>query len=257
MNLKDVATAWSRKLSKNSAAEDAPNLERRALSIAAVSAAPLLKSGFRIEHKDITDSKTATRRGKADSVRLVAPRDCFIVKLVMLDGSDAKKGDLLASLDTENEDNALDRLALAENFLTLQERAISDEQLEIRRMILRSTVETAKTYVIHARRMSLIKANEEQAGTIELGTTDLSRTTAVRAEAEWERAKIALDLFEFNSVQAAKKLEFIRAQLDSEKVRYKKQRERMFLRSPIDGTVKINSFEGAYLPKGTVVIEIV
>jgi hypothetical protein len=196
--------------------------------------------------------------------RIAAPRDCFVKDVIAVEGATLSQGDSIAVLDTEDEDKSMDRIALANQFIAIQEAALSESQIAIRRTILQSTINVANSYLDYAKSRRDAIQYESNHGLIggdqaPFGNDILIRQCAAavtRATAELDRAKSALDLFNFNVIQARQKLDLIKSVIPKEQSSIIAAKTRLTIVSPITGRVHLNCYKSAFLQKGVVIAEI-
>lgn len=183
-------------------------------------------------------------------------KDCFVVEVKVATGASVKPGQVIALLDSEDEDRTLSRIELAAGFLKLQADAISPEQAEIRRGILRSTEEIARAYSDYA--STKLKDTEDRYHVGETTLVDIAqaRTALARATAELKRASAALTLFELNMSQATAKVSMAQSETAKEKILVQSRVERLLVRTPVAGRVEIMAYEGAFLKKGDTLAEV-
>ena len=207
-------------------------------------------------------------------VSIMTPKDCYVTELLVADGAKVSAGQSIAALDTDEEDRVIDRISLAAKLLSLQEDAISDHQITIRRNVFVSTVNVARLYLDYA----TDRYDTERAKIIDVPNLIPAPGTAItpdtfgdqtfklvlqqaaavvmRAKAEVDRANSALELFDFNVAQARAKLALIKSQLPKEKTGIDDRKKRLSITAPVAGSIKFSCYRGAFLPKGTIMAEI-
>jgi hypothetical protein len=249
--LRRLKTATSRNLSIEN-----PDLQRRNLSIAALAMAPLVGGIQDGKHAALAAVSTPMATPRA---LVTVPRDCFLITIVARTGTPVNKDDVVLQLDTEDEDRSIARIELAEQFIALQEAALSEDQINIRRQVLQDTADTADAYTKYANLMMKFNLNNSQvdSSTEQAHALQQAATTSIRANAELTRANSALDLFNFNTVQAKQKLTYVKEQLPRERADLLTRKARMTLKSPITGRITVRAYEGSFVSKGSVVAEII
>jgi multidrug resistance efflux pump len=237
--------------------QDKPNLHRRALSFAALAISPILGVGAK-------PAMASDTRPSESKMQIAVPKDCFVKKITYASGATVKANDLIAILDSDDEESTLERITLATAFVSLQQDAISDEQVQIRRQVIQSTVDVAKAYLDYARlRLDFINSQIDFAGYAEgneqsnRAARQQSAAAVIRAESEWRRTQSALALFDFNTRQAKQKIELIQAELPKQIQKTRDRiKDRLNMRSPRHGTISYLCYEGAFLSKGAILAEV-
>jgi multidrug resistance efflux pump len=188
--------------------------------------------------------------------RITVYKDCFVVDVPIADSSAVRIGEIIAVLDTEDEDRTLDRIALAGSFIDLQQESISDAQITIRRDILKSTADVANAYLNYAN-VKLDDVSARFRGGTEIYPDVQQATAAVaRASAEVKRANAALSLFEFNVKQATAKLALIQAEIPKETAAVNARKGRVSVQSPVAGVIQLLCYKGAFVKKGDVLANV-
>jgi multidrug resistance efflux pump len=210
-----------------------------------------------------TGGNTALAIKAAPSISIRAPRDCYVATLLVANNTQVATGTRLLSIDTGEEDRALERVGLAEQILSLQAESVSDAQIEIRRQVLNSTVDIAKAYLQY----SGDKVFTLQLEIDTLGTTfndpntpklTLGQAKAAfsRAQAELSRATLSLSLFETNVSQVRKKLALISAAITKEREALSASKARLTIQAPTDGHIVFLCTKGIFVSKGDVLAEL-
>jgi multidrug efflux pump subunit AcrA (membrane-fusion protein) len=201
----------------------------------------------------------ATVGASADIITITAPRDCTVWQVSVASGLQVAAGSAIVQLNTDVEDRSLSRLQLALQFLALQEAALADDQIEIRRSVLKSTEDTADVYIRYTTLMLDNAKTKAEIGKPDVnGPIDITLSQAAnqRATAEKLRAQSALSLFNFNINQAREKISFVKSRLESELADINKRRERMTINSPLSGLITHTMFNGAFFEKGSMLCSI-
>lgn len=182
--------------------------------------------------------------------RITVYKDCFVLDVTVSDGASVRVGDLIAVLDSEDEDRVLDRISLANSFIDLQQKSISDPQVAIRRDILKSTADVARAYLDYANLK--VRSLKDQVLVGEALNVDVQQGTAavIRASAELDRATAAVTLFEFNIEQAKTKLALIQTELPKETAAANARKKRVSVHSPVDGRIKLLCYKGSFVKRG-------
>lgn len=235
----------------------APSFDRRQVSLAAMG--PIFM-GQQTDQAPPNGPATKVipiaQRTRGDEMQILSPKDCYVLTVAVRGGATLAQGDLILELDSEQEDRTLERLALAQSFLDLQQQAMSDKQIEVRRRILHSTIDVSKNFLDNANVIAAAARNNYRAGQNQIYNFLSPQSAAFRAEAEWKRAQAALDLFEFNVAQARQKLHLALEQIPKEKANVTAQKSRLQVRSPVSGKVELFCYSGSFAAKGAVLAEI-
>lgn len=200
---------------------------------------------------------------KVPSIPILSPKDCFILDVIKADGAAVEAGEIILRLDSEDEDQTISNIDIADAFVGMQEESMSDSQIELRRDILRSTIEISDAYYDYAntRYTDMLSSYDKGApysNDVSFGATLQQAAAAlIRAQAEKKRSRSALELFEFNINQAKQKVNIIKGVRPREKDRLRRRRDRLAIRSPTSGTLKLLTYPGAFVNKGFIVAEIV
>jgi len=188
--------------------------------------------------------------------QLRSPRNGYVASILVKDGTQVIAGASLVSLDSKDEDRALERIALAQALLALQVASISGDQVEARREILKSTVEIADAHVNYAYKNASYQDLSYKQGLTDGPHTWQATAANARATAEQERANISSQLFEVNLAQVKTKLELLTKAISKEQEEMTIRKARLTIQSPVPGKVKLHGWAGMFVMKGDVLAEV-
>jgi len=205
----------------------------------------------------VTTRPARAKEQPTAKARIAAPKDCFVVEVLATHGAHVSKGEKIAILDSEEEDQIIERISMAMQFLDLQEESISESQIKVRKEILESTLGVAQSYLTYAKvRMDPLALGTEIGQMPPPGVLEQSKAAVVRAEAEVKRAGSALELFDFNVSQARSKLKIIKEAVPKEQQAANLKKKRLELIAPISGHVSVLCYKGAFVKKGDILAEV-
>lgn len=192
----------------------------------------------------------ANSRTVRQPLELVSPKDAFVTDLFVRSGSIVKAGDKVCQLDTEAEDRAMERVALAQALLALEDAKLTDANVASRRKVLEIAKEVADAY----ERFASEKVAKEQMDfslglTLTIFITQASAAQA-KAQAEVEKSMIALQRFDFAIQQLKQKQSLLEDQLKKEQARINAEKARLTIVAPVDGTISLLTAKDCFVKTG-------
>lgn len=201
-------------------------------------------------------------------MQIKAPKNGFIKQLLVDDGLAVKKDQELLIFGDEDEQHALARLQAAQRMAEIGARILADDYLKRQRRMVEINIEIAAKYEEFATlKLKFAQANEDFSGDYHVGIAsapgESPKILVSQAEAalqkcrgESEKARLALDVFEFNVTTARDRQAVLEEQLKTEMDFVHTKAKALLIRAPIHGTLRLAVAVGSFSKCGQVLAEI-
>lgn len=200
-----------------------------------------------------TGAQASSRRTGTDApngLELRAPRDGFVLQVIVKDSVTA--GDTVLELDPSVENETLARIDLALQLVAAQQKNFTGDALSWQQEPLKQNIQIAQKYqdfgkyMAHSREISLPAGEAIHEG----------GAFYFRARREVEKAKAAAQLFDFQVKQALEQLKQVEDVLNARRAAVTSQRDRLKLAAPITGWVQLQTYKGAFVMRGQVLAQV-
>lgn len=247
---------------------NSPMITRRGAltGLLASAALPSVVNGEGIEAAEDTSNT-------ADAFRISSPKDCYVLSVAVHSGDAVSSGQLICSLDSDEEDRALEKIDSATGLINLELANLDPFALVKQRRPLEIACTIAQSYLDLAYgKAELVRMNAEAAergasltgvspinGVLEQymrfqldGGVIQARTAVTKAQAEVEKASLALERFDINAERSRKRYQILLDTLPLERKRIEADKSRLAVKSGLAGTIHLKVSTGSFVKKGAI-----
>jgi multidrug resistance efflux pump len=172
------------------------------------------------------------------------PKDGMVNELLIKDGGAIELGQLICTVDPDDENRTLDRIAAMEQLTNIEAKQLEETVINYRLRQLEINYEIANAYVLFAeKKLDLVSGLYSTTGGFIDNMVPVQADAAhKKALGEREKAVKQIELFKFSVSQSEERMKVLKAELEKEKLFVKKRLERLKIASP--GAGKVNLLVG-------------
>jgi multidrug resistance efflux pump len=190
------------------------------------------------------------------AMNICSPKDGFVIKLLVHEGSKVDGGAALLEMDNDWEMRSLESLRVREAVRQINYAQYTGEQLDFARSIAKTALVAAET-----QRKLATKLRDLIAKQISVGTTDASQHFQFdmkQTQPTFDRDRALSDQKQLEySIERHTKIHELAKGLNEYKAAYLKGRmERLKISAPISGHVKLRVQQGSFAELGSTLLEI-
>jgi hypothetical protein len=183
------------------------------------------------------------------------PKNGIISSISAKDGK-INEGALICQVAFDEESLAVERLKVSQALLEIDARALSAEHVQIRRRVVEIGGEITRAYVQYAQAKYTKDKTENELGIASDLVLLQSATALAKANAENEKAKIALENFDFNLQLMKERHELVKAQMPAEIKFLTDKIKQLEIHSPKAGEIRLLVGIGSFVSTGQPIAEV-
>jgi multidrug resistance efflux pump len=180
-----------------------------------------------------------------------SPKDGVVVSLEVADGATVYADTtVLCHIEPGEETRALNRLALSKQLIELEARALSEPQVAARRRLVEIATEITNKYLEYAEFKYADDLIQKNLGLINEVWLRQAEAAVTKARGEHEKAKLALEHFDFNISLMRERHQLISAQVPQEIEFLKQKLTRLEIKTPANGKIRFSVGKGSFVKMG-------